>query len=275
MPTIRITLLADNHAAPGLASEHGLSFWIEAEDRKILFDTGQGAALTHNASALGIRPEQADLIVLSHGHYDHTGNLADLLPHAHHATLCLHPAATRPRFSIHTIPKSIGMPPAAVAAVEAFDPARVRMLDRPMQVTDTLGITGPIPRADPREDTGGPFFYDQAGKHPDPIPDDQALWCRTDKGLVVCLGCCHAGLLNTLKHITGLTGERRIHAVIGGMHLLHASPERLAWTAEALSAYPDLVLIPCHCTGETATHFLSRQPGLIVEPGQAGITRFF
>ncbi|HDI58813.1 MAG TPA: MBL fold metallo-hydrolase, partial [Desulfobacteraceae bacterium] len=70
---LRITVVVDNHASAGLAVEHGLSLWIDTGSHRILFDTGQGPALAANTSALGIDLSQADTLVLSHGHYDHTG----------------------------------------------------------------------------------------------------------------------------------------------------------------------------------------------------------
>ena len=73
---IRITVLVENCVRQrGLLAEHGLAFWIEAGGRQILFDTGQGMVLRHNARELGFDLSAADAVVLSHGHYDHTGGL--------------------------------------------------------------------------------------------------------------------------------------------------------------------------------------------------------
>ena len=82
---VRITVLVENTAeSPGLLAEHGLSLWIETGSQCILFDTGQGGALVNNADRLGISLSRVDTIILSHGHYDHTGGLADALGEPRH-----------------------------------------------------------------------------------------------------------------------------------------------------------------------------------------------
>ena len=91
-------------------------------------------------------------------------------------------------------------------------------------------VTGPIPRRTTYEDTGGPFYQDAGFTQPDLIHDDQALWLESKSGIVVLLGCAHAGVVNTLNYIVELTGETSIHAVIGGMHLLRAQRPRLDGT---------------------------------------------
>jgi 7,8-dihydropterin-6-yl-methyl-4-(beta-D-ribofuranosyl)aminobenzene 5'-phosphate synthase len=126
-----------------------------------------------------------------------------------------------------------------------------------------------VPRVTAYEDTGGPFFLDEAGKHADAIADDLSFWIRTRAGLVLCLGCCHAGVVNTLRHAVELSGEPRVLAVIGGMHLLHASQGRLDQTAEALEACGVSYLYPCHCTGEGAVSELRSRLGASVQPGYA------
>ncbi|MBN2489804.1 MAG: MBL fold metallo-hydrolase, partial [Planctomycetes bacterium] len=130
--------------------------------------------------------------------------------------------------------------------------------------------TGPIDRRTDYEDTGGPFFLDAAGTRPDPIPDDLALWMRTDRGLVVVVGCSHAGLINTLDQARRVSGESRLHAVLGGFHLGGAAAERLERTAQALEALAVEQVVPCHCTGDVAVEFLRQALGARVVPGAAG-----
>jgi 7,8-dihydropterin-6-yl-methyl-4-(beta-D-ribofuranosyl)aminobenzene 5'-phosphate synthase len=122
-------------------------------------------------------------------------------------------------------------------------------------------LTGEIPRRNGFEDTGGAFYSDQACTIPDPLPDDQALYVETLAGIVVILGCAHAGVVNTLDYVAELTGRERFHAVLGGMHLLMATPERLAATVAALKRYDVQRIGAAHCTGMRATvHLWSELP---------------
>lgn len=266
----KLTIIVDNKAAEGLLCEHGFSAWIEVAGRRLLFDTGQGEALAGNADRLGLDLCTADTLVLSHGHYDHTGGVPLVIARAPTAEIYVHPKATGPRYSIRDgVAKQISMPAAARTALETHA-VGVRWTSRAVQLAAGLGITGPIPRLTDFEDTGGPFFVDADGAQPDPIEDDLALWMRTDRGLVVVVGCSHAGLVNTLRHALKLSGEPRLHAVLGGFHLNEASEVRLARTmAELQELGPDLI-VPCHCTGDAAVERLRQSFGERVLPGSAG-----
>lgn len=263
---MKITALVDNHARPGLASEHGLSLWIETPDGAVLFDTGQGPALEANATALGIPLESARAIVLSHGHYDHAGGLPYALGRNLSASVYLHPDAFSTRFSIRdNTPKPISMPEPARDALRAAG-SRVVHITGPSEILPAVHVTGPIPRATSFEDTGGPFYLDAEGARPDPILDDLALWLETPAGLVVILGCAHAGVVNTLAFVCEQAGQHRIHAVVGGMHLAAASLLRLEKTAEALEQREVRLIAPCHCTGDEAVRFLQRRlPGRVMD----------
>jgi 7,8-dihydropterin-6-yl-methyl-4-(beta-D-ribofuranosyl)aminobenzene 5'-phosphate synthase len=267
---ITVTILVDNQAPPGLLSEHGFSAWVEAAGRRLLFDTGQGPALAANADALGVDLRAVETLVLSHGHYDHTGGIPFVLGLAPTVEIHLHPAATGARYAIRDgVAKPIDVPDPARRALEAHPPG-VRWTTEPHQFTPDVGLTGPVPRVTGYEDTGGPFFTDPEGREPDPITDDMALWMRSDRGLVVVAGCSHAGVVNTLRHALAVSGETRLHAVLGGFHLNAASEHRLARTMEDLQALgPDLV-VPCHCTGAPAVERLEQALGARVVRGSAG-----
>ena len=114
-------------------------------------------------------------------------------------------------------------------------------------------VTGPVPRVTDFEDTDDPFFLDPHCQHPDPLMDDQALFFDSPEGTVIVLGCAHAGVINTLQYVRQLTGNRPVHALIGGMHLLRASKERLSRTIEELRVCDVRVIAPAHCTGIPAT----------------------
>lgn len=258
--SFEVTVLVDNTAAqPGLATEHGLAFWIRAGSRHVLLDTGQGGVLEANASALGIDLARTDAVVLSHGHYDHTGGLAGLFDRGVTPPVFLHTDAFTARYSRQAEPphKPIGMPQEARAALAAR-PERVRPVTGPTRIIEGVWATGPIPRRTAFEDTGGPFFTDAACRTPDYILDDQALWLETGEGVVVLLGCAHSGVVNTLDYLADVTCATQFRAVIGGMHLLHASEERLEATVTALHRYDIATLASCHCTGEAAKALLAQ-----------------
>jgi 7,8-dihydropterin-6-yl-methyl-4-(beta-D-ribofuranosyl)aminobenzene 5'-phosphate synthase len=264
---IKITALIDNNAEEGLASEHGLSFWIETPEIRILFDTGQSRGFIDNAEKLRIPLDKTDFIVLSHGHYDHTGGLAHILNLAPKARLILHPNAVSPRYSVYhgKTARPIGMPSSALAAIDSIRIERITWAMEPVKITSDIGVTGAIPRETPFEDVGGPFFLDPEGKKKDEMEDDQALWISTDKGVVICAGCCHAGLINTINYIRRLNGNSFIRLVIGGFHLVNASEERMERTLDALRKTPLGKLAPCHCTGERAIQTLKENmPDLII-----------
>ena len=269
---VTITVLVDDEAGEGLMAEHGLAHWITIGARRILFDTGQGAALGPNARRLGVPLEQAETIVISHGHYDHTGALDQALAQAPQARLVMHPEATVPRYSVcpPKAARAIGMPDAVRDAVGQLPATRVTASTEPIMLTPHIGVTGPVPRETAFEDVGGPFFLDKAGGGPDPIVDDQTLWIATAAGLVICAGCCHAGLINTLRHIQSVSGIDRVRAVIGGFHLVHADDNRLRRTVEALHQIGPERLIPCHCTGRGAIDVLRAAFGDAVESCRSG-----
>jgi len=247
-PDIRITTLVENTASgAGLLAEHGLSFWIEYGDKRILFDTGQSDILTKNAKVLGIDLAETDAIVLSHGHYDHTGGLAAVLDIAEKAKIYLHPAAVKPKFSKKASgAKSIGMPDFALKAIKNRE---VIWTETPTQIFPGVTVTGQVPRINDFEDVGGAFFLDENYQKADKLLDDQTLFIETSKGLVIVFGCAHAGVVNILHHIAYLTEKKQFYAALGGMHLLRASKERVERTENVFRDYGLKKIGPAHCTG--------------------------
>jgi len=251
---IRITVLVENSVRTrGLKAEHGLAFFIESDGKRVLFDTGQTDLLLENAAALGCSMENLDAIVLSHGHDDHTGGLAAVHQKSSNARVFLHPAAIEPKFSANAPGASryIGMPEAGRQAVAAAGKNLVLTQAR-HEVIEGVFVTGEIARRTDFEDVGGRFFVDERCQQPDPLVHDQALYFPTAAGVVVLLGCAHAGVVNTLLHIEQLTGGQPFRAVLGGMHLLNATPARLAATVEALHTRKVPLLAPAHCSGAEA-----------------------
>ena len=273
MSQARLTVVVDNHAARGLTAEHGFALWLQYEGRTIMFDTGNKEALLPNSQALGLDLSMVSELVLSHGHYDHTGGVEVILDQAREVEVYLHQAVFQPRYvGKNGTTEPVRMPGKSMQALGHVKDEAIHWMTRNKQISKNIGITGPIPRITDFEDTGGAFYYDQEGKRPDPIDDDIAVWLRTSEGLVVCVGCSHAGIVNTLKSILTSTKEQRVHTVIGGLHLLNASEERLEQTAAALNGFGVKKLVACHCTGDSAITYLKNHLDGEVKRGFAGFS---
>ena len=140
---MKITVLVENTAeSPGLLAEHGLAFWIEAGSQCILFDTGQGNVLLNNAYRLGISLSRVDAIVLSHGHYDHTGGLADALRGNRPEAVYAHPAAMKPKFARNKdgTSREIGVPSLCEWAVQRR-PSQLVLTEKPTPISNRFTAT--------------------------------------------------------------------------------------------------------------------------------------
>lgn len=273
-PDLQIHVLVDNRAMPGYMPEHGLALYIEHGDSRILFDTGQGDALEPNVKAMSLDLSRTNAIVLSHGHYDHTGGLPYAIGQAPRAHIYAHPAVLSERYSIHdkSKPRDISIPEPAIKALHQCDAMRLSWIQEPCYIEAGLGLSGTIPRKDPVENVGGPFFQDRQGKVADELPDDMAIWIERDGGVIIITGCCHSGLINTIEAIRNACGRKKIKGIIGGLHLVNASEERLQHTLSALDAYQPEFVAACHCTGDPAIAALAEKFGDRFMPVQAGLT---
>jgi 7,8-dihydropterin-6-yl-methyl-4-(beta-D-ribofuranosyl)aminobenzene 5'-phosphate synthase len=253
---LKITILVDNKSnREEYLSEHGFAVWIEADKKRILFDTGKtGNVLLNNAAAQGIDIATADFLVLSHGHYDHTGGIAAVLKKNPGIKILAHPSTCVPRYSLHkdgTI-NSVGMTASTRESLKKVID-KVVWITRPMEISRGINITGEIERKTLFEDTGGSFFLDPDCKRSDLIDDDLAIWFNTVNGVVILTGCCHSGIVNTVEQIKKkYKGKFILHAVIGGLHLCNASTERIDATIEYLKNEKPEFIMPAHCTGDVA-----------------------
>lgn len=247
----KLTILCEDQARMGFLDkkfygQHGLAFFIEG-DRNILFDTGPSEVLLTNAGIAEIDLAGTDLIVLSHGHWDHTDGLPHLAENSIRPQVLCHPEVFRDRRN-----KSGAFNGMALSKQKTADTFNLRESTGPVQISDTTWFLGEIPRKNNFEATQTQFHYEKDGQSfPDFLPDDTALAMRTDKGLVVVSGCSHAGICNICEYAKKVSGENHLHMVIGGFHLLDDAPALDRTIAYFQAEKPDR-LYPMHCTAMPA-----------------------
>jgi 7,8-dihydropterin-6-yl-methyl-4-(beta-D-ribofuranosyl)aminobenzene 5'-phosphate synthase len=255
----RITILCENTAVPakGILGEHGFSALIETPAGRYLFDTGQGGTLLHNAAALGLDLAHLDKIMLSHGHFDHTGGLAQVLGCCGPVDVHAHPDIFIKRFALIKVRRKHTLKPAhsPVSAAQLKQlGARLIFNTAFTQIDRNLYLTGEVPRSAAFEKPDSRLVIKKAGRIiPDPLKDDQSAILKTKKGLVVIFGCAHSGMINTLKHIRRQLPDDKLHMIIGGTHLGFLSDAQVAESIDCLKSFSIARIGVSHCTGGRAS----------------------
>lgn len=248
---MELSVLVDNNSRAGscLISEHGLSFFIEDYDLKLLFDCGTTDAFIKNAYNMQIDLANITDIVLSHSHFDHIGGLLRLQ-------------------SLYQKFKHIGIDfPAKniIAHPDVFRPAESNILDneafhlseeemdkffnliltnKPMPLTHSLMYLGEIP-------TPQVVSADYS-------PDESALAYKSKDGLVIISGCSHSGIDNIIEHAKYVTGVKKVNTVIGGLYLINKEEEEINRLGAYLRDQNVRRIFPCHCTDLEAKIILSK-----------------
>ena len=233
---MKITVLNANIASGICKAAHGLSWFVEAE-KNILFDAGPSSIAFENAEKIGIDPNDADLIVLSHGHWDH-GNGLEFMSGG---KLIAHPEIHRKRYK-ESNGRSIGLDLPQKDIEDKFD---VMYSKSHLQLFDGAWFLGEIHRINQWDSGHEDFILED--QSPDNVPDDTGIVLETQKGLVVISGCAHSGITNIVLKAMEIMPGKPVHAVMGGFHLKPGDP-RLQRTIDFFKKLGIKKLYPSHCT---------------------------
>jgi len=247
-----IRVLMENTACtPTLISEHGLSLYIVANGRRILFDAGQTDAFVSNAARLGVDLSAVDLCILSHGHYDHSGGLMRFLEINRRAPVYMHRRAAEPHCNAEH--RDIGIDPALARS------SRIILTGDAHTIDDGLSLcTCNAMKAEYPDSALGMSVRTADGFLPDRFEHEQYLVIRENGRRIVISGCSHKGVLNIVSWL-------RPDVLIGGFHFMKLHPEGadaplLEDAARILLAHPCMYYTG-HCTGENAYAFLKERMG--------------
>jgi len=269
--TVRITTLSENTAQLGFLGEWGLSIMVETESSRVLLDTGSSTSAVYNADLMGIDLSTIDTIVLSHAHGDHTGGLRDVLRRVRKPVQVIaHPDIWIPKYVVYGEMSRYAGIPYAREDLESLG-ASFNLTRKPFKVSDDIMSTGEIEMTTDYETIDDRLFVKKGHNMvPDPLADDLAVVVKTTEGLVLITGCAHRGIINTVRQVQKLKRGEYIHTIIGGTHLMVASPERIEKTVSELKELGLLRLGVSHCTGFSASAALAKQFGDVFFLNNAG-----
>jgi 7,8-dihydropterin-6-yl-methyl-4-(beta-D-ribofuranosyl)aminobenzene 5'-phosphate synthase len=264
--SLRILILSTMLAEEGIG-EWGFAALVEADGRRILFDTGaRPETVLQNARELRVDLSDITDVVLSHNHSDHVGGLLPLRRElSRKSRSALSRAHVAPGIFWSRPAPDASESNAMLALKAAYEAEGGRFVEHsePFSLSPGVWLTGPVPRIHPERNWSvSGQMKSPSGLIEDNLPEDQSLVFDTERGLVLLSGCGHAGIINTIEQARSKIRNAPLHAAIGGFHLFAADDPSLEWTAARLREFGLGHFIGAHCTGIEAVFRIRERAGL-------------
>lgn len=269
--SVRITTLLDDYAGyeTSFYAQHGIALLVEATShgtsKRILLDVGQDSKpILHNMEILGIDPSSIHAVLLSHCHYDHTQGLIGMLKAiGREIPVIGHPSIFRDNYIFAPFLRNIGITEENGISEIKKAGGQLFLTGEPFEIMPGVLSTGEVERLVDFERQGvGTYNLIDGQISGDRIIDDLSIVVNVEgEGLVIVVGCSHAGIINIIKHAQRITGIEKVAAVMGGFHLIEASEERIQKTSQALKEMNIDLVVAGHCTGLMASAGIAQMLG--------------
>ena len=251
---IQITALMDNKMSENkaLINEHGLSFLIEKDGKRILFDTGSCEHTIYNAHRLGMSLVSLDSVVLSHSHYDHAAGFRDLLENGMGSKdLFIGRNFFEKKYAFDGT-KYTDLSCGFEREFVLGHNVAIHEVSAVAEITEGIYAVGDFPRVSGFETIPSRFVRrSEDGFVSDDFSDEICLVIDKGESTVMICGCSHPGITNMVKHVFSLF-KKPVSAVFGGIHLNEADQKRMDETMGALFSMGLSTGGFCHCSGDRA-----------------------
>jgi len=263
---MKLTVLVDNNTYIGkyLSGEPGLSIFIEDEGKKILFDVGYSDLFIKNAQQHSINLLDVDIVVLSHGHLDHTWGLIPLVQLYTEAAF-KEQRFKKPRLVTHPLTFVSKTSNGSVEIGSLISEDRLsgyfnlELSKEPVYLTDRLVFLGETERLNDFEAKNPLGKIREGGvERDDFLIEDSAMAYKSSEGLVIITGCSHSGICNIVEYARKICGDDRVVDIVGGFHLLRPSKKQLQGTIEYMKSLRPGCVHACHCTNLNSKVALSK-----------------
>jgi 7,8-dihydropterin-6-yl-methyl-4-(beta-D-ribofuranosyl)aminobenzene 5'-phosphate synthase len=254
---MKVTVLAENSVCTtnplNVKSEHGLSLFIELDERKILFDTGQSDLFIQNAKKMGIDLSLTDYLVISHGHFDHGGGLKHFMKINKKAKIFLHIKAANKFYTkiLGFIPFYVGLDQKIITQNR-----RIYFIEEDTQIDDKIILLEGFPEVFPQPESNKALFEKTKNRFIiDKFNHEIAMLLIENDEIVLFSGCSHSGIINIIEEVKLFSKNMRIKATFGGFHInnpiskKNESPAYIEMLTEALGN-TEPVFYTGHCTGD-------------------------